>query len=454
MLKKMTIKIIPIFIFVVSSVSGFIHPGILHTESEIARMRQKVLAQEEPWMGSYDLLISNSYSQLQYNSNPKEEVCAGGNACPDGETYMAMARDCAAAYQLALRYRISLDSQYARAAVQILNDWSSVFKSFTGDSNAGLRAGLYGYQFAVAGELLRNFPGWAPEDFNKFKNMLTSIFYPVSSDFLIRHNNTCFDHYWANWDLANMNTILATGIFADDSSMYLEAVNYFKNGSGTGQIDRLVNHIYPGDKPGHFLGQGQESGRDQGHAMLCISLVGAFCKMAYDQGEDLFAYKENKVLALAEYTAKYNLGEEVPWTNYTNCEGKEMLEISPQGRGNLRPTWELIYNHYAVGKGLYAPYSQRFAEMLRPEGGGGNYGNTSGGFDQLGFGSLTFTQDEVPNSIKIKHPRTNFGTRVYWIENGSMENGRLKRRIKMRDSRQLPTKFLEFDFLGKIFRSP
>jgi len=65
--------------------------------------------------------------------------------------------------------------------------------------------------------------------------------------------------------------------------------------------------------------------------------------------------------------------------------------IADAGRGNIRPAWELLYNHYVVLKGLNAPYSSMYAEKLRPEGGGGNYGPNSGGFDQLGYGTLTFT---------------------------------------------------------------
>jgi hypothetical protein len=42
-------------------------------------------------------------------------------------------------------------------------------------------------------------------------------------------------------------------------------------------------------------------------------------------------------------------------------------------------------------KGLHAPFTQQFAEQVRPEGGGGQYGTNSGGFDQLGFGTLAFT---------------------------------------------------------------
>jgi hypothetical protein len=355
-------------------------------------MRVQVQANAEPWKAGWDRLETNSFAQASYTPNPQREVCAGAGGCPDGETFMPLARDCAAAYQNALRYRISGDETHADKAIEILNAWASTMERFTGDSNAGLRAGIYGYQLAVAAELVRDYDGWAPADFGRFQDLLVTKFYPINSDFLKRHNGTCFDHYWANWDLANMTTILAIGVFTDDRAKFDEAVSYFKGGIGTGQVDRLVNQLYPGEP---VLGQGQESGRDQGHATLVLSLVGALCKIAFDQGEDLFGYKDNKVLALAEYTAKYNLGEDVPWTNYTNCEGQAMTEVASNGRGTLRPSWELLYNHYAMRKGLYAPFSQRFAEKVRPEGGGGHYGPNSGGFDQLGFGTLTFTESDV-----------------------------------------------------------
>jgi hypothetical protein len=347
-----------------------------------------VKAGAEPWLSGWQRLTSSSFAQVGYKANPQQVVCAGGGGCPDGETFIPLARDAAAAYQNALHYRISGDSTHADAAVAILNAWSSTFEEFAGDSNLGLRAGLYGYQLAAAAELLRDYQGFSPADFEKVKALLVTKFYPISSDFLKRHNGTCFDHYWANWDVANMTTILAIGVLTDDRAKFDEAVEYFKHGSGTGQIDRLVNHVYPGDPA---LGQGQESGRDQGHMTLVVSLIGAFAKIALDQGEDLFAYEDNKILALAEYTAKYNLGQDVPWTTYKNCEGQEMTVISENARGTERPSWELLYNHYVKVKGLHAPFTQQFAEQVRPEGGGGQYGTNSGGFDQLGFGTLAFT---------------------------------------------------------------
>jgi len=149
-------------------------------------------------------------------------------------------------------------------------------------------------------------------------------------------------------------------------------------------MDRVVWKIHPDG-----LGQVQESGRDQGHTMLDIALLGAICQMAWNVGDDLFAYGDNRLLRGAEYAARYNLGKDVPFTAYTNSDVTQAV-ISPAARGDIRPMWELIYNHYAVLKGLPAPNVEAFMRKVRPEGGGGDYGPNSGGFDQLGYGSLTF----------------------------------------------------------------
>ena len=65
-------------------------------------------------------------------------------------------------------------------------------------------------------------------------------------------------------------------------------------------------------------------------------------------------------------------------------------------RGDRRPIWELVYNHYVNRAGVAAPFSAMYAASVRPEGGGGNYGPNSGGYDQLGYGTLTFTLDPPP----------------------------------------------------------
>jgi len=172
--------------------------------------------------------------------------------------------------------------------------------------------------------------------------------------------------------------------------MYNEAVSYFKSGLGNGNIEQLVYYMHPG-----YLGQGQESGRDQGHSSLNVALLGVFCQMAYNQGDDLFACQNNRVLSLCEYFAKFNLENDVPYLFYANCDGVVQSDIGGSSRGNNRPCWDLIYNHYVNLKGIAAPWSTLYAARVRPEGGGGNYGGDSGGYDQLGFTTLTCSLDPV-----------------------------------------------------------
>ena len=81
----------------------------------------------------------------------------------------------------------------------------------------------------------------------------------------------------------------------------------------------------------------------------------------------------------------------VPYLFYDDCNNDQDWGVSSASQGDIRPAWDLIYNHYVNLKGLAAPWSQQYAALVRPEGGGGNYGSTSGGYDQLGFTTLTLS---------------------------------------------------------------
>lgn len=97
----------------------------------------------------------------------------------------------------------------------------------------------------------------------------------------------------------------------------------------------------------------------------------------------------------AEYVAKYNVGDEVPYTLYQSFEGNQTV-ISNYSRGTVRPGFELLSAHYGQTKGLDSSWTDAYRDLVNAnstdgvEGGGGNYGSTSGGFDVLGFGSLLY----------------------------------------------------------------
>ena len=124
--------------------------------------------------------------------------------------------------------------------------------------------------------------------------------------------------------------------------------------------------------------------------------MGAFCEMAWKQGDDLYGFDSSRFLDGAVYVARYNLGNDVPYVTYDNCDKVNQTVISASGRGDDRPIWELVCNHYVNRLGLPAPDIAAYAARVRPEGGGGDYGPNSGGYDQLGYGTLTATLDPMP----------------------------------------------------------
>ncbi|GAA0544086.1 alginate lyase family protein [Chitinophaga japonensis] len=368
--------------------TAFVHPGLLHRQTDFDRMAAKVNAGAEPWLSGWGKLTGNAHAALTWQPNPLDTVYRGYDGVHP-ENYGILFNDVAAAYAAALRWKVSGDNAYAEKSIQIMNAWSSRLKALAGNNDVNLLAGFQGYQFANAAEIMRTYEGWAVADFTRFQRMMLNVFYPLNHGFLSRKER-CMSHFYANWDLCVMNSILAIGVLCDDRDLYNEAIHYFKYGEGNGCIKNAVWYIHPDG-----MGQWQESGRDQGHNVLGIGLMGAFCEMAWNQGDDMYGYDDNRFLKGAEYVAKYNLGETVPYAPYSNCVGVNQPVISEAARGNVRPIWELVYNHYANRKGLPAPYSKRFAEKVRPEGGGGNYGPNSGGYDQLGYGTLTCSLDPL-----------------------------------------------------------
>ncbi|MGW0331058.1 alginate lyase family protein [Streptomyces sp. NPDC003011] len=364
----------------------FTHPGMLHAYGELNRAKVRVAAGDDPWLSGWNRLTANSHAASTWKPNPQATVIRGGT----GENYGILYHDIHAAYQNALRWKVAGTTAHGDAAVRILNAWSATLTTLTGNADRFLAAGIYGYQFANAAELMRGYSGF---DLDRFRRMLLDVFYPLNNQFLTGHNDACITNYWANWDLCNMNSVLAIGILCDDAAKYDQAVGYFKNGAGNGSLRHAVPFVYESQG----LAQWQESGRDQGHTMMGMGQMGAFCEMAWSQGEDLYGYDNNRFMKAAQYVARYNLGQDVPFTTYTwgtgqNCAQQSHTAISAASRGQVRPVWNILHYHYARRRGLSVPYITAMAESVRPEGGGGDYGSTSGGFDQLGFGTLMYAK--------------------------------------------------------------
>src|SRR3569833_3164569 len=197
---------------------------------------------------------------------------------------------------------------------------------------------------------------------------------------------------------------MAIGVLCDNQTIFQSAITWYKTGNNNGAIDKAIYFIHPG-----YEGQGQEAGRDQGHDTLNVGHLSAITQMAWNQGVDLYGYGNNRVLALAEYTAKGNLKQpgtqnyyDVPFATYQYWVWPQNLyhtEFATGAQGIGRPTWACIYNHYVNVKGLAAPFTGVMNNALTPDWAAGPFNANSGAFDQLGLQTLTCTMDPISRGV-------------------------------------------------------
>lgn len=399
------------FLFCITSMAmsqDFVHPGILHKESDFARMRQKVAEKAEPWYTTWNNLLASPEASLGWNPRATATVIRGGT----GDNISLMYRDVAAAYQHALIYKISGDKAHGDKAVAILNAWSLINKSVSGNADRYLAAGLNGYQFANAAEMMRGYPGFELERFKNY--MLDVFFYPMNERFLIGnawgapHNDACSTNYRVNWDICNMNAMMAISILCDHKIGFNEAINYCKSGDGTGNIKRAVNFLYPNNPAtgANIWGQWEESGRDQGHAVGGLALYELFCEIAWNQGVDIYGYDDYRYRKGAEYVARYNIMEngagkynDLPYTTYSRLMGSTCTwytetALGGSVRGKYGSLWEGVYNHYA-NRLNQRDKVQSISEILQqqPSTGLPSVAIHADTYDTPGAGALTFRTD-------------------------------------------------------------
>jgi len=93
------------------------------------------------------------------------------------------------------------------------------------------------------------------------------------------------------------------------------------------------------------------------------------CQIAWLQGtHKLYGLLSNRLMVGYEYTAKYNLGNSVPYNaSFQRCDanllGGPFQTISTSERGVFRPIYELAYAHYVSIKGFSMPYSQQVVSL-------------------------------------------------------------------------------------------
>lgn len=363
---------------------AFLHPGLLHSQRDLQRMKTGVAAQTAPIYEGYLVFKRSPFSRYDYSMKGPLPI-VGRNPGIGQSDYDS---DANAAYQNALMWAITGDKRYAQTAISIIDAWSDTLKSITG-KDAILMAGLGPFKMVNAAEIIRySHAGWPEAAAKRTEKHFRQVIYPVVAGFAPFANG--------NWDAAALKTVMAIGIFCNDREIFEKAIRYYVNGWGNGSLTHYVVND---------TGQVQETGRDQAHTQLGIGMLAECCEMAWHQGLNLYAYADSRLLKGFEYTAKYNLGyNDIPYTLVPDRTGKYLhTHPSELARGNLRAVFEQVYNHYIHRAGMQAPFTKAAADKLRPEGPG------NPGADHPGYGTLFYSidagaEDATPQQFLTESP--------------------------------------------------
>ncbi|RYZ45785.1 MAG: hypothetical protein EOP49_24515, partial [Sphingobacteriales bacterium] len=336
-MNKTTACFIWIILFLFSAVQvnaqRFLHPGIDQGGADLALMKQKVRAGEEPYKAAFEKLKAATDTSFQAKAHT--HVLRGPYGKPNigGDD---LSRSAAMAYNYAVVWYITDNKEYAEKAIAILDAWSPVLWDFD-YNDAKLLAAWTGHQLCNAAEILRyTKSGWQQQSIDAFSNMLMTAYYPLFRFYYPQANG--------NWDGAIIHSILAIAVFTDNRAMFNNALDHYLYGPVNGSI---FKYIYPG-------GQCQETTRDQAHVQLGLGEFAGAAQIAFTQGRDLLSIGNNRLAQGYEFTASYLMGK--PPFSYG--------PISPRAT-NLRDDYEYVYRHYRA-TGVQVPFTKMAADSIRP----------------------------------------------------------------------------------------
>lgn len=325
---------------------SFVHPGCSYTQGQLDRMKAMVEAKEEPYYTTFLKLKDSPHASLDRNVSDR------GTTIKEGQFNGTVGIDGRCAHDLALLWHITGDSRYADKAVAYLNA-NSHYTNTSARGTGPLDNGKINLLIEAA-ELMRDYDGWAADDQQRFKNMLTYPYYSNTEELYSRYadlddekNGITF--YWniyngdssryGNQGMFAWLAMLSMGVYLDNERMYERALRYVSglphraddlpytpgppntssNPSSTTEYqktydlrgrstavpdygyDELLNYyFYPN-------GQCQESSRDQAHVLAGVHKFIEFAEIAWNQGDRFYSLHSNRLLKGIEFNYRYNL---------------------------------------------------------------------------------------------------------------------------------------------------
>lgn len=370
------------------------HPCLFYTQNDFDFVAGKIQNQEQPWTRALELLKEHDLCKLSYNVQTTEYIVRDGRTNPPvAVNYSVFDKATRVAWMMALRWKFTGEEAYGKKAIEIMDAWARDSKGPYTENGSYINPDMNLIALEIpdilqAAEIMRESDLWSKEKAEIFGNWLVNNFANHCIAFFSRPTNK---GSMSNWDMAQVQALLAMGIYTNNDDLIDIAINYFKEGAGNGSIiHALPRDLYHKDPDSNeTLAQYAEAGRDQGHGSLSVRVMADICQLAKNIGVDLYGYQENGILAMTEYCCKLNLTKKypfdrpssaeehsdndfkypiasIPYRPYKIWEGTQFEinfeTISLKDRGSFCPVNVQVYYHYTP-KGFSAKYAKEYMDF-------------------------------------------------------------------------------------------
>ncbi len=240
-------------------------------------------------------------------------------------------------------WQLAKDGNYEQA-LRIINAYAQTLQGF--DGHDAPLCSIQGYWLLRAMIILKDYqtPEWTA--------MIERAMLPMMAKF-----EADSPYANGNWGHIVNRLRMACGIFLSDSVLYRHAIDTYLYANDNGSLPHYIGES----------GQCQETGRDQAHTQLGLGAMCEICEMAWEQGDDLYSALDNRLMKGLEYTARYNLGYDVPFEIWKDCTGLycNWTEPGSMQRGRIRCIYDSAYEHYTKVKRLKMPYTKKLLDLQR-----------------------------------------------------------------------------------------
>lgn len=324
----------------------FVHPGIGMTVEGLDAIKANLNV--EPWKTGYEDLQAASQSSLSYTmQGPYEEVShkKPGNPQPNDPSDPAWESDMLAVHNLARMWYFTENEAYAQKGRDILISWATTHTNFA-PGEVYLEMGYNAFHVFGGADILRGtWPGWTTNDTEICKTYFENVWWDPN------HIPVPHPLRSANQGMSQFAAAIGVAVFLDDQEKFDQCLEVFRSDAAAALRSSLPN------------GQIGDTGRDA-HDQGQLMLMAWSAEVFWNQGVDVYAEDDNRLLAAAEYLSRYNQLVDTPFV-----QAGTVYDVYPEIHAHDGPyaNWgietkmvNMLYNAYVTRKGMSSPYLEKY----------------------------------------------------------------------------------------------